>query len=143
MLIVASRNRSDGCIHINSRALQVLRLNSFTGPSAGGGAVITESTTDAIIIASTSKQGRDLLRCCLGPAQSKLQHPLNCWHQLGVEQLLLDCLAAQRLHDAVVLLQPCLQLGNLVDGGDVSGGDFGDLCVDLRRRSLGNLRRQR
>ena len=99
----------------------------------------TESTTDTIIIASTSKQGRDLLRRCLGPAQSKLQHPLNRWLQLGVEQLLLDCLAAQRLHDAVVLLQPCLQLGNPVDGGDFAGGDFSDFRVNFLCRSLGNL----
>src|SRR5262249_36974078 len=74
MLIVAGGNRGNRSVDIlDSYALQILRLESFTRPSAGGGAVITEGTTHAIVVASTGKQCINFLGGSLGAAQAELE----------------------------------------------------------------------
>ena len=86
------RDRGDGGVEIlDNRALQVLRLKSFTDPAAGGGAVIAESTADAIVITGTGEQGIDLLHRRLSTAEPQLEHPLHRRRQLlCVRQLPLD-----------------------------------------------------
>jgi hypothetical protein len=63
MRIVASRNRIDrrGKV-VNNGALQVLRLETFASPAAGGGPVIPKGATHAIVLAGAGKQGFNFLR---------------------------------------------------------------------------------
>ena len=59
---------------VDSRTFQVLRLVSFTSPSAGSGAVVAKGPADAIIVSSTGKQGVDFLCGRLSATQPQLQH---------------------------------------------------------------------
>ena len=60
--VVASRNRIDrrGKV-VDNGALQVLRLETFSSPAAGGGAVIPKGATHAIVVAGAGKQCVDFL----------------------------------------------------------------------------------
>ena len=50
MLIVAGGDRGDGGVEIGNRGpFQVLRLQSFAGPAAGGGAVVAEGAAHAVV----------------------------------------------------------------------------------------------
>ena len=73
--VVAGRNRIDrrGKI-VDNGALQVLRLETFSSPAAGGGAVISEGATHAIVVAGAGKQGVDFLDGSLGTAEPELEH---------------------------------------------------------------------
>ena len=78
MLVVAGRNRIDrrGKI-VNNGALQVLRLETFSSPAAGGGAVIPEGATHAIVVAGAGKQCVDFLDGSLGTAEPELEHAVH------------------------------------------------------------------
>ena len=105
--IVAGGNCSDRRVEIvDGRALQVLRLETFAGPAAGGCAVIAEGATHAIVITGAGKQRIDLLDGSLCTAKPQLQRPLHLRRQSGIEQQLLDRLLVELLDRAALLLQP-------------------------------------
>ena len=80
MRIVAGGNGSDCRIEIvDGRALQVLRLETFTCPAAGGGAVVAKRTANTVVITGPREQRIDLLDCCLSTAEAQLQCPLHLW----------------------------------------------------------------
>ena len=59
MLVVAGRDCGDRRVEIfDSGTLQVLRLETFAGPAAGGGAVIAEGTAHAIVGAGALRAAR-------------------------------------------------------------------------------------
>ena len=73
--IIAGRNRIDrrGKV-VDNGTLQILRLETFSGPAAGGGAVIPEGAPHAIIVTGAGKQGVDFLDGSLGTAEPELEH---------------------------------------------------------------------
>src|SRR5262245_22391537 len=78
--IVAGGNGSDCHLEIvDGRALQVLRLETFTRPAAGGCAVVAKRPANAAVIIGSREQCIDLLDCCLSTAEAQLQRPLNLW----------------------------------------------------------------
>ena len=78
--IVAGGNGSDCRLEIvDGRALQVLRLETFTGPAAGGCAVVAKRTANAVVITGPREQRIDLLDCCLSTAEAQLQCPPHLW----------------------------------------------------------------
>jgi len=51
----------------------------------------------------------------------------------------LDDLSIEAFQSTAVVLQPCCQPCDLVDAGDIAGGNLFNLCIDLWRRRLGDL----
>ena len=108
MLIIAGGNCSDRSIEIvNNGTFKILRLKTFTGPAAGGCAMVAKSAADTIIIAGTSEQRIDLFRRGLCPIEPQLEYPPHLWRQIiSVEQPLLDRLLVELLQLSALLLQP-------------------------------------
>ena len=122
---------------------QILRLKTFTSPSASAGTVVAKGAADAIIIAGTGEEGVDFLYSRLGAAQPQLQSPTHGWQQIVALQLFPDRFAVELLQDAAVLTHPRQQPRHLGDRGDGAVGDRGDLRVDLGSGRLGNRARSR
>src|SRR5262245_60174205 len=115
-------------------ALQVLRLETFSSPAAGSGAVIAEGTTHAIVIAGAGQQSVDLLGGSLRTTEPELQHAPHGWRQLFIAEQLLDRLAIELLCRATLLLQPLQQSCDLVDSSNDTSGELSELGIDLGRR---------
>ena len=132
--IIAGGNGSDRRIEIlDGRALQVLRLETFAGPAAGGCAVIAKGTANTIVIAGTGEQRIDLLDCCLSAAEAQLQRPLHLWRQIsGSSSSFSIAFLSSFFNRAALLLQPLQQPRDLVDTGDGAASDLGELRIDLR-----------
>ena len=83
-----------------------MRLKTFSSPAAGGGAVISESATHAIVVTGAGKQGVDFLDGGLGAAKPELQHAAHRGGSSACSSSFSIGLAIKRLHDAALLLQP-------------------------------------
>ena len=79
VLVIAGRNCIDrrGKI-VDNGALQVLRLETFSSPTASGGAVISEGATHAIVITGAGKHCVDFLGGSLGTTEPELEHAVHC-----------------------------------------------------------------
>ena len=81
--VVASGDCSGSSDEIlDDRPLQILRLEPFSTPSAGAGAVVAKCAADPIVCAGTGEQRVDLLHRRLGAADPELQHTLHRCRQL-------------------------------------------------------------
>src|SRR5262249_58628272 len=139
VLIVPGCDGGDCFVEIvNNRTFQVLSLKSFATKAPGGRAVIAKGAADTIVSAGTSKQGVNLLDCCLRTAEPKFEHTLDLWRQVIFLQLPLNRFPIEALQIAALTLQPRHQLRHLIDGGDIAVGDLRDLSVDLWSSLLGN-----
>jgi hypothetical protein len=137
VLVVAGRDRGDGGVNIlGDRTLQVLRLETFTGPAARGCAVIAKRAAHTMIRTGATKQRIDLLDGGLRTAETKLEHAPHRRRQIFLLELPLDRLAVELLRRAVMVVQPLQQPRDLVDPGDRAAGDLGKFGVDLRCRRL-------
>ena len=139
MLIIASRNRIDrrGKV-VNNGALQVLRLETFASPTAGGGAVIPKGATHAIVVTGAGKQSVDFLGGACAPPSRSSSTRCTADGRLCLFEQLFDSLAIKCLHRAALTLQPLSQPGDLVDSGDGASGELGKLGVDFGCRGLCN-----
>ena len=139
MLVIAGRNGINrrGKV-IDNGTLQVLRLKTFSGPTACGSPVISESATHAIVGTSAGEQGIDFLSGSLSAAKPELERTLYPRRQLCLFEQFLNGLAAKRLHDAALILQPLQEPRDLVNSGDGAGGELGEFGVDFGCRSLCN-----
>ena len=79
MVVIASRNRINrrGKV-VNNGALQILRLETFTSPAAGGGAVISKGATHTIVVTGAGKQCVDFFGGSLGTTEPELEHAVHC-----------------------------------------------------------------
>jgi len=70
VLIVPRCDGGDCFVEIvNNRTFQVLSLEAFAAPTTSCCSVIAEAAEDTIVSAGTSKQGVNLLDCCLRTAE--------------------------------------------------------------------------
>src|SRR6516225_8415276 len=89
--IVAGADGSDDSIDVLGLwPLQILRLQTITGPASGAGAVVAQCAANPAIIFTAHKQSIDLLRRGLGTALADLEHPPDRAGELFELQQLLD-----------------------------------------------------
>src|SRR4029077_12228618 len=74
----------------------------------------------------------------LSAAKPELERTLYPRRQLCLFEQFLNGLAAKRLHDAALILQPLQEPRDLVDAGDGAGGEFGEFGIEFGGCGLGN-----
>ena len=99
-----------------------------------------QGAADTAVGAGALQQRADLLDGGLTAILAELERALHFRRQLGVFEQRRHGFLLQVFDGTAVLLQPRLQFGDLIDGGNSAAGDFGELAIDLRRQQrLGDL----
>ena len=140
MLIIAGRNRGDRRLEIFLlRPLQILRLESLAGPAAGGCFMKLQCAADTAVVAGTLQQCLDLLDSGHTAILAELERALYFRRQLGVFEQLRHGFLLQVFNSTAILLQPHLQFGDLIDGGNSATGNGSKLAINLRPSGLRDL----